>query len=75
MRLIDNLGGEHIQIETTEVIETKEAIYLRFRVSGKIPVKLVADSLGSCWDGDESMTQSQEFGIIAEPTLMAVWKS
>jgi len=25
-------GGEHVQPETTEVIETKEAIHLRFRV-------------------------------------------
>jgi dihydrofolate reductase len=31
-RLIEDLGGEHIQLETTEVIETKEAIHLRFRV-------------------------------------------
>jgi dihydrofolate reductase len=32
MRLIEDLGGEHVQLETTEVIETKEAIHLRFRV-------------------------------------------
>ena len=25
-------GGEHVQLETTEVIETKEALHLRFRV-------------------------------------------
>ena len=31
-RLIDDLGGRHVQLETTEVIETKEAIHLRFRV-------------------------------------------
>jgi len=31
-RLIDDLRGEHVQLETTEVIETKEAIHLRFRV-------------------------------------------
>jgi dihydrofolate reductase len=31
-RLIEDLGGEHVQLETTEVIETKEAIHLRFRV-------------------------------------------
>jgi dihydrofolate reductase len=31
-RLIKELGGEHVQLETTEVIETKEAIHLRFRV-------------------------------------------
>jgi dihydrofolate reductase len=31
-RLIDDLRGKHIQLETLEVIETKEAIHLRFRV-------------------------------------------
>ena len=31
-RLIEELDGEHVQLETTEVIETKEAIHLRFRV-------------------------------------------
>ena len=31
-RLIEDLGDEHVQLETTEVIETKEAIHLRFRV-------------------------------------------
>jgi dihydrofolate reductase len=31
-RLIEDLGGQHVQLETTEVIETKEAIHLRFRV-------------------------------------------
>ena len=31
-RLIEDLGGEHVQLETTEAIETKEAIHLRFRV-------------------------------------------
>ena len=31
-RLIEDLGGEHVQLETTEVIETKEAIHLRFHV-------------------------------------------
>lgn len=32
IRLIEDLGGEHVQLETTEVIQTKEAIHLRFRV-------------------------------------------
>ena len=31
-RLIEDLGGAHVQLETTEVIETKEAVHLRFRV-------------------------------------------
>jgi dihydrofolate reductase len=31
-RLIEDLGGEHVQLETIEVIETKEAIHTRFRV-------------------------------------------
>jgi dihydrofolate reductase len=31
-RLIEDLGGQQVQLETTEVIETKEAIHLRFRV-------------------------------------------
>jgi len=31
-RLIEDLRGKHVQLETTEVIETKEAIHLRFRV-------------------------------------------
>ena len=31
-RLIEELDGGHVQLETTEVIETKEAIHLRFRV-------------------------------------------
>jgi dihydrofolate reductase len=31
-RLIEELGGEHVQLETTDVTETKEAIHLRFRV-------------------------------------------
>jgi dihydrofolate reductase len=31
-RLFEHLGGEHISLETTEVIETKEAIHMRFRV-------------------------------------------
>ena len=31
-RLIEDLGGEHVQLETTEVIETREAIHLRFRI-------------------------------------------
>jgi hypothetical protein len=31
-RLIEDLRGRHVQLETTEVIETKEAIHLRFRV-------------------------------------------
>ena len=32
VRLIEDLAGEHVQLETTEVIETKEAIHLRFRL-------------------------------------------
>jgi dihydrofolate reductase len=32
IRLFEHQGGEHIPLETTEVIETKEAIHLRFRV-------------------------------------------
>jgi dihydrofolate reductase len=32
IRLIEDLAGEHVQLETTEVIQTKEAIHLRFRV-------------------------------------------
>ena len=31
-RLIEDLSGDHVELETTEVIETKEAIHLRFRV-------------------------------------------
>ena len=31
-RLIEELGDGHVQLETTDVIETKEAIHLRFRV-------------------------------------------
>jgi dihydrofolate reductase len=31
-RLIEDLSGDHVQLETTEVIETKGAIHLRFRV-------------------------------------------
>jgi dihydrofolate reductase len=31
-RLIEDLGGKHVELETIEVIETKEAIHLRFRV-------------------------------------------
>ena len=31
-RLFEHLGSEHIPLETTKVIETKEAIHLRFRV-------------------------------------------
>jgi len=31
-RLMEDLRGEHVQLETTEVIKTKEAIHLRFRV-------------------------------------------
>jgi dihydrofolate reductase len=30
--LFEHLGSEHVQLEATEVIETKEAIHLRFRV-------------------------------------------
>jgi len=30
--LIEDLGGEHISLETIEVIQTREAIHLRFRV-------------------------------------------
>jgi dihydrofolate reductase len=32
IRLFEQQGSEHIPLETTEVIETKEAIHLRFRV-------------------------------------------
>jgi dihydrofolate reductase len=32
IRLFEHLDGEHVQLEKTEVIETKEAIHLRFRV-------------------------------------------
>jgi dihydrofolate reductase len=31
-RLFEHLSNEHIQLETTEVIETPEATHLRFRV-------------------------------------------
>ena len=31
-RLFEHLNGEHISLETIEVIETKEAIHMRFRV-------------------------------------------
>lgn len=31
-RMIDNLDGKHIRLESTEVIETKEATHLRFRI-------------------------------------------
>jgi dihydrofolate reductase len=31
-RLLEDLGGEHVPLETTDVIETKEAIHRRFRV-------------------------------------------
>ena len=31
-RLFEHLDGEHISLETVEVIETKEAIHMRFRV-------------------------------------------
>ena len=32
IRLFEHLGSAQVQLETTEVIETKEAIHLRFRV-------------------------------------------
>ncbi len=32
IRLFEHLGSEHVQLETLEVVETKEAIHLRFRV-------------------------------------------
>jgi dihydrofolate reductase len=32
IRLFEHLGNDHVQLEVTEVIETKEAIHLRFRV-------------------------------------------
>ncbi len=32
IRLYEHVGSEHIPLETVEVIETKEAIHLRFRV-------------------------------------------
>ena len=31
-RMFEHLGGEHIQLETVEVIETPAATHLRFRV-------------------------------------------
>lgn len=31
-RLYEHVGGGHVQLETTEVLETKEAIHLRFRI-------------------------------------------
>ena len=31
-QLFENLGNEHIQLETPEVIETAESIHLRFRI-------------------------------------------
>jgi len=31
-RKFELLGGEHIQLETTSVIETPAAIHLRFRI-------------------------------------------
>ena len=32
VRLFEHVGSEHIPLETAEVIETAEAIHLRFRV-------------------------------------------
>ena len=32
IRLFEHLGSEHVQLETLELIETKEAIHVRFRV-------------------------------------------
>jgi dihydrofolate reductase len=32
IRLFEHLGSEHVQLEMSEVIETKEAVHLRFRV-------------------------------------------
>ncbi|MCE7988568.1 MAG: hypothetical protein DYG89_46015 [Caldilinea sp. CFX5] len=32
IRLFEHLDSEHVQLEVIEVIETKEAIHLRFRV-------------------------------------------
>lgn len=31
-RLIDNLGGKHVQLEMIETVETKEAVHLAYRV-------------------------------------------
>jgi len=31
-RMFEHLGGEHIQLETVQVIETSAATHLRFRV-------------------------------------------
>jgi dihydrofolate reductase len=31
-RMFENLGGEHIQLETVEVIESPDATHLRFRI-------------------------------------------
>ena len=32
-RMFEHLGGEHVQLETTSVIETPSAIHMRFRVA------------------------------------------
>lgn len=34
-RMFENLGDEHVELETAEVIETMEATHLRFRVRGR----------------------------------------
>jgi dihydrofolate reductase len=31
-RMFEHLGGEHIQLETSEVIETSAATHLRYRI-------------------------------------------
>jgi dihydrofolate reductase len=33
-RMFEHLGGEHIQLETVEVIETPAATHMRFRIAG-----------------------------------------
>ncbi len=33
-RIFEHLGGEHIQLETVEVIETPAATHMRFRIAG-----------------------------------------
>jgi hypothetical protein len=32
-RMFEHLGGEHIQLEPIEVIETRAATHLRFRIA------------------------------------------
>ena len=34
-RMFEDLGGEHIQLELLETIETQAAVHLRFRVTSR----------------------------------------